>query len=58
MAEKLDPRQTFDFKELLVSEMVQSEALVNVLERKGILTKKELLEEIEKVNARLIRAET
>jgi len=58
MAEKLDQREIADFKELLVSEMVQSEALINVLERKGILTKKELLEEIERVNARLIRAET
>ena len=58
MAEKLDQREIADFKELLVSEMIQSEALVNVLERKGILTKKELLEEIESVNARLIRAET
>ena len=58
MAEKLDPRQTVDFKELLVSEMVQSEALINILEQKGILTKKELLEEIKTVNARLIRAES
>ena len=58
MAEKLDQRETTDFKELLVSEMVQSEALINVLERKGILTKKELLEEIDRVNAQLIRAET
>ena len=58
MAEKLNPKQTADFKELLVSEMVQSEALVNVLERKGILTKKELLEEIQRVNAKLIRAKT
>ncbi len=58
MAEKLDQRQTVDFKELLISEMVQSEALVNILERKGILTKKELLEEIERVNAQLIKAET
>lgn len=58
MAEKLDQREIADFKELLVSEMVQSEALINILERKGILTKKELLEEIERVNARLIRAES
>ncbi len=58
MAEKLDQKETADFKELLVSEMVQSEALINVLERKGILTKKELLEEIQRVNARLIRAES
>ena len=58
MAEELDPRQTADFKELLVSEMVQSVALVNVLERKGILTKNELLEEIERVNGQMIRAES
>lgn len=58
MAEKLDEKQTLEFKDLLISEMVQSEALINVLERKGILTKEELLEEIRRVNAQLIRAET
>jgi hypothetical protein len=28
MAEKLDPKQTVDFKELLMSEVIQSEALI------------------------------
>ena len=58
MAQRLDARETVDFKEMLISEMVQSEALINVLERKGILTKQELLEEIKRVHAGLLRADT
>ena len=53
MAEKLDPKQTFDFKELLVSEVIQSEALINLLEQKGIITRKELIEEINRIAAKL-----
>ena len=53
MAEKLDPKEVVSFKELLISEMIQSEALVNLLERKGIITKKELLEEIKAVQSKL-----
>jgi hypothetical protein len=34
------------FEELLVSSMFEHEALVNLLERKGLITKAELLEEI------------
>ena len=55
MATKLDPKELVSFKELLISEMIQSEALVNLLERKGILTKQELLEEIKAVKASLPR---
>jgi hypothetical protein len=36
MAEKLDKKQTVDYKELLMSEVIQSEALVNLLDKKGI----------------------
>jgi hypothetical protein len=36
MAQKLDPRQTFEFRELLISKMVQSEALMNVFRRKDV----------------------
>jgi len=43
------------FKELLISEMIQSEALVNLLERNGIITKKELLEEIRTAKSELLR---
>ena len=58
MAEKLNPKETFDFKELLVSEIVQSEALINLLDRKGIISKQELLEEIKQIHARMPKAET
>jgi hypothetical protein len=57
MAEKLDPKQTVDFKELLISEVIQTEALTNLLDRKGIISKKELLEEIKRVAAQMPRAE-
>ena len=46
MAEKLDPKEVVSFEELLVSNVIEQEALVNLLERKGIITKAELLEEI------------
>jgi hypothetical protein len=53
MAEKLDQKQTVDFKELLMSEVIQSEALINLLDRKGIISKRELLEEIKLIQAKL-----
>jgi hypothetical protein len=43
MAEKLDQKQTVDIKELLMSEVIQSEALINLLDQKGIISKTELL---------------
>ena len=51
MAEKLDQKQTVDFKELVMSEVIQSEALINLLDRKGIVSKAELLEEMKSVQA-------
>jgi len=56
MAEKLDPKQLVDFKELLMSEVIQSEALINLLDKKGIISKQELLEEMRKVNAKMIKS--
>lgn len=49
MDEKLDQRQTVDIKELLMSEVIQSEALLNLLDRKGLISKQELLEEMKQV---------
>ena len=57
MARKLDQRETVDFKELLLSEVIQSEALINILDRKGIVSRKELLEEIKQVNANRLKPE-
>jgi len=32
-----------------MSDIIQSDALINLLDRRGIITKKELLEELQKV---------
>jgi len=36
---------------LIISEIIQTEALIALLDRKGIITKQELLQEIKAVNA-------
>ena len=54
MAEKLDQKQIVDFKELLMSEVIQSEALINLLDKKNIISKQELLEEIKRVQTSII----
>jgi hypothetical protein len=56
MAEKLDPKEIVSFEELLMSEVIQSEALINLLDRKGIITKKELLAEMKRVQVTLPRS--
>lgn len=56
MASESDQKQTVDFKELLMSEVIQSEALINLLNRKGIISKAELLEEMRKVKASMIKS--
>ncbi len=58
MAEKLDEKQLVEFKELLMSEVIQSEALINILDRKGIVSKQELLEEMKRVQAAMIKYKT
>jgi len=40
-----------------MSDVIQSEALINLLDCKGIITKKELLEEMKRVQASMIKAE-
>ncbi len=57
MAEKLDSKQLVEFKELLMSEVIQSEALINILDRKGLISKKELLEEMRRVQAAMVKAD-
>jgi len=57
MAKILDPKQTVDLREVVISEIIQSEALVNLLERKGIITKQELLEEIKKIQIDLVKSD-
>jgi len=56
MAEKIDPKEIVSLKELLMSEVIQSEALINLLDKKGIISKQELLEEMKKVQAGMVNA--
>ena len=58
MAGKLDPKEIVDFKELLMSEVIQSEALINLLDKKGIISKQELLEEMKRVQDKMIKSKS
>ena len=53
MTDKLDPKELVSFKELLMSEVIQSEALINLLDKKGIISKQELLEEMKRIKVRM-----
>ncbi len=49
MAERMDEREVVSFEELLISNMYEQEALVLLLEEKGILTRGEVLEKIKEL---------
>ncbi len=50
MATPLDPNQVVSFEELLMSQVVQQEALTRLLVEKGIFTKEEFLEMAKVIN--------
>ncbi len=49
MAERMDKRETVSLEELTLSNVYQLEALVLLLEEKGILTVDELIEKIKEL---------
>jgi hypothetical protein len=49
----LDPKQTVSFEELLMSQVVQQEALTRLLVEKGIFNREEFLEMVRVVNAEM-----
>jgi len=49
MAEKLDFKETVTLEELLMSNVYTQEALINLLGKKGIIKKEELIAEIKKL---------
>jgi len=49
MAEKLDEKEIVSFKELLVSQMVQLDAVTQLLIKKGIFTKEEFFTELKHI---------
>ncbi len=49
MGERMDEREVVSFEELLVANMYEQEALVLLLEEKGVLTRGEVLEKIKQL---------
>ena len=56
MATVLRGRQTVPLEEVVLAQAFQLEALLNVLERKGIITKAEVLEEMKALQAKTPKA--
>ncbi len=52
MAKQLDPKEVLTLEELAISTMWETSALVELLERKGILTKQEVLAMIQELRQR------
>ena len=50
MAAPIDPKQIVSFEDLLMSQVIQQEALTRLLIDKGILTKQEFLGMVSVVN--------
>jgi len=46
MAKKLDQKEIVSFEEVLKSNVMEQEALINLLEKKGIITKSELMKRL------------
>ena len=52
MAKVLSGRQTVPLEEVVVAQAFQLEALLNVLERQGVIKKADVLEEIKALQAK------
>lgn len=50
MAEQLDPNEFAGYKEALLSQVFTLDALIILLEKKGLITKEEVIEEIKKLH--------
>lgn len=55
MAITLDPNQMVSFEELLMSQVVQQEALTSLLVEKRIFTNEEFLEMVKTINRKMKR---
>jgi mannitol/fructose-specific phosphotransferase system IIA component (Ntr-type) len=51
MAQKLDDNETVSFKELLMANSIQVDALAQLMIRKGLITKEEFFEMLKEVQA-------
>ena len=51
MAEKLDPEELVSFKELLMANSIQVDAVAQLLIEKGIITKEEFFSKLKQVQS-------
>ena len=51
MAKSLDPRETVSFKELLLANMIEIQALAQLLMEKGVITEQEYYAKLKQVQA-------
>ncbi len=58
MAEPLNPHDLLTLEELAISNMWETSALVELLERKGILTKQEVLDMMQELRHQHLRTTT
>lgn len=49
MAEKLDPKELVSFKELLMANSIQADAVAQLLIEKGVFTKEEFFDMLKQV---------
>jgi hypothetical protein len=56
MAKVLGGRQAVPLEEVVLAQAFQLEALMNVLEKKGVINKAEVLEEIKQLRAKSVTA--
>ena len=58
MADNKEPTKGVDFKEIIISNMFEIEAIVETLEEKGIMTRKDYMEKINRMKEQRNRPET
>ena len=51
MAEELDPKELVSFKELLIANAIQVDALTQLLVEKGIFTEQEFFSKLKQIQA-------
>ena len=50
MTEQIDPNEFVSYKEAMLSQVFTLDALIILLERKGLITREEVIEEIKKLH--------
>ena len=56
MAEELGSGEVITLEEMVIAQMFEQEALVNLLDRKGLIKKAEFLEEVKRLREQAAKA--